>query len=694
MAVSEEDLQGAHVRIGTLPESSSRLNGRRGAPQRWLTGPPRAHTVRAEHAVTDHVTPLLPESLDGRSSALRAGCHLLRFSPREPLAGRYDGTLRVEHDAEGLIASGDLYVHGAEPDPRAGIPVFTRARYRGYLRVTRVVDDGLTLGLEFFDFDHSSNTWLEAVELSAHLGRATAPEGYPSRDDFLVGGVRDASGGSIGRLTIGWVWPDLRRAVVELDRVAESETPLANAAGLDWVELFKAVGWDVTIEESDVDVIEPSGESWSSAELHAEMLRRRTSTNLDEEWRYWLVSVRRLDEDDRGFMFDRDGADSNNVPREAAGLASHWMIPDEDPWGLVRGKRFGSVADLYFRTALHEIGHAMGLEHNTKGIGIMCPTLTVAQSAVAAKQFPENVEWSYVDKDSRRLRHLPDHWVRPGGVPFGTGFGTAPRLPDSADVEPVGLELDVSPLLPEVPIGAPVRVDLTLRSTRPGHVAAPLDLSLKSGQVHGAVTDRSGTIRSFRPLVRYTEQRPLAGLAEGGTRTGSLTLLRGAEGALFPTAGDYTVEVHVEWESSGMPRRVTGSAVVAISAAVDEEHAEAARRVIGTPDALLTLVLGGDHLTAGLQAIHAALANEVLKPHFAYVEAKRRASGFQHRPADPAGAAGLIDADTVMSAAEVDKVGRLVEAAARRGEAPPKRLVTALRARALDVSGETSRGPN
>ena len=89
------------------------------------------------------------------------------------------------------------------------------------------------------------------------------------------------------------------------------------------------------------------------------------------------------------------------------------------------------------------------------------------------------------------------------------------------------------------------------------------------------------------------------------TRTGSLTLLRGAEGVTPDRRGSHGRGHGME--SSGMPRRVTGSAVVAISAAVDEEHAEAARRVIGTPDALLTLVLGGDHLTAGLQAIRAAL---------------------------------------------------------------------------------------
>jgi hypothetical protein len=647
----------------------------------------------------DRPTPLprLPDSLgrEGlavarRRAVLRAGCHLLRFMPRAagPLGGPCDGTLRVEQDDDNLIASGDLYLQGAEPEPSAGVPVFARSGYQAYLRVTHIGGDGLTLGFELYGFDHSSNTWLESVELSGHFGRALAPADYPSRGDFLRGEVRDAGGGRIGNLTIGWVSPHLRRAVIELDRVADSETPLVNAAGLGWSELFESIGWHVTVEESDLDVVEPSGESWSDAELHAEMLRRRTATDLDREWRYWLVSVRRLDGDERGLMFDRDGGDSNNIPREAAGIASHWQIPNEDPWGLVRGMRFGSASDLYFRTAAHEIGHAMGLVHNDRDEGIMCPTRAIADRALPPQRFPENVLWSYTAADQHRLRHLPDHWVRPGGVPFGAGFGAAPRLPNSADAEPNGFELTVSPLLSTVPLGAPVRVEIALRNTLPDPVPAPANLSLKAGNVRGRVTDPSGTIRSFGPLVRHTEPRRLEELAKGEVRTGSLTLLRGVDGALFPSAGDHAVEVIVEWESQGVRHRTAASRAVAISPAVDEAHAEAAQRINGAPDVLITLALGGDHLASGVEAIRAALANAVLKPHFAYVEAKRLASDFQQRPADLAATAELIDAGTVMSPIEIDKAAHLVEAAAKRGQRPPERLVAVLRERARGVGSE------
>ena len=650
---------------------------------------------------------MAPSTTASGLRALRAGCYLLQLTLSAPASAapvRYDGTLRVELSDESALASGDLYVHGPigeppgpelpEPDPGAGIPVFPRDRYRYYVRVTDLLDAlddaGLSLSFELHRYDHASNTWSDEGGFSADLRRTAAPPAYPSRDDFLVGEVLDANGVPAGQLTMGWVSPHLRRAVIEVDRVADCEPPVASVAGVDWRAIFEQVGWDLTVIESDADLPEPSGESWSPAEMHAAMLARRDSADLDSEWRYWVICVRSLDGDEaRGMMFDRDGADSNNIPREAAGIASHWTIPDEDGWGLVKGMRFGLATDPYFRTAVHEIGHAMGLYHNTADNGFMSTTDVISRNAVAPQRFPENILWSHSPKDQRRLRHMPDIWVRPGGVPFGASYGTAPIVSDDAILQLERLRLEVSPLLAAVPIGAPVRIAIALHNDDTEACPAPSDISLKAGHSSGLVTDPSGIVRSFRSFVRCAE-RNLTDLAYGEKRLGSMTLLRGAEGPLFPIPGQYTIDARVEWDIEGVPVRVEGEGTVMVLPAVDQAHAEAALQIMRTPDALITLAVGGDHLEEGIAAIHAALASDVLRPHFAYVEAKRLASAFHQRPPDLAGAANLIDADTVMSVAELDKGARLVEAAAGRGEARPDLLVAELRQRAEDVGARSA----
>ncbi|WP_159846740.1 hypothetical protein [Nocardia sp. CY41] len=640
---------------------------------------------------------------------LRAGCYLLRYTPTPHatvgLPVHYDGTLRVERDEVNTIASGDLYLHQPqltplpprEPDPALGVPVFPIADYRYYVRVTQILEGAahawnFPLGFELHRFDHAAGTWSLEDTCTAKMGWMPAPPGYPSASNFLLGLVRNAAGAIVGMLSMGWVSTYLRRITVEIDRVPESEAPLANAAGDGWASLFQQVEWQVDVDQSDTDLAEPSGESWSDAEMHATMLARRDASDLDREWRYWVVCARRLDSTERGIMFDAFGGDSNNVPREGAGIASHWTIPNADPWGLTKGLRFGTAVDAYFRTAVHELGHAMGLYHNTADTGFMNTTDVIAASAAPPQQFPQNIRWSHAPDDQKRLRHMPDLWVRPGGVAFGAAYSTAPISPDDAVLTPDGVELDVAALLDTVPIGAPVRVDLTLRNRGTTAIAAPVDLSLRAGHVSGTVTDPSGTSRRFSTLVRCMEEQRLADLRPGADVIGSLTLLRGRDGALFPAAGPHTVRVDVRWEIDGVPFQASGAATVMVTAAVDDAHAAAALRVLTTPDALVTLAIGGDHLHRGVEAIEAAIGNDVLRPHFAFIEAKRVAAPFFDRPADLGRTAELIDEETVMSAAEVDKAARLLDMATRRGrETAPLVAVLSAKAQALGADGALRR---
>lgn len=610
---------------------------------------------------------------------LREGCYLIRYTPLQVWQKgffHYDGTMRVQRDGTNTIASGDLYLHSLyplrpsspEPNPAAGIPIFPRAQYRYYLRVTKILEwytlaNSFTLEFELHRFDHTTNAWTNTETCTARMTWTAAPQGYPSSSDYLTGEVKNSSGAVVGGLTMGWVSQYLRRAVVEVDRVSQSEAPLENGSGIDWLEVFDQVGWDVDLVVSDSMVEEASGESWSNAELHREMLNWRDPVSLDTEWRYHLLCVRRLDATSRGIMYDAYGGDSNNVPREGAAISSHWTIPNTATWGLVAGMRFGEATAPYFRTAVHEIGHAQGLYHNTVDNGLMNTTGTIAASATPPVQFPNNVQWSHASDDQKRLRHMPDIWVRPGGIPFGQSYNTTPISPDDMFEYAEGLELQVSSLLETVPIGAPVRINFKLVNTVDQAVMVPASLSLKAGHVQGKVVGPTGVVRTFRPLIICIEDDELHSLEPGRSMTHSLTLLRGAQGALFPSPGVYRVIVEVSWHVHGTEVGIMSEVSVMITPPVDEAHAVAALKILSCPDALLTLAIGGDHLQEGVEAIGVAMGNPVLRPHYAIVEAKRLGNRFGRRKGDFEAACRLIDDKAILSGSEIKRAAEIVQSA-------------------------------
>jgi hypothetical protein len=557
--------------------------------------------------------------------------------------------------------------------------------------------NSFTLGFELHRFTKTSGgwsaggTWTNEGAFTALMTWQAAPAGYPSGGDYLAGDVKNSSGTVVGRLTMGWVSQYLRKATFEMDRVAQSEALLNNGAGVNWQTIGNGIDWDITVDDSDGNIVEPSGESWSDAECHAEMLARRDASNLDIEWRYHVLAVRRLDSTARGIMYDAFGGDSNNIPREGCAIASHWTIPNSAEWGLVQGARFGTATGPYFRTAVHEAGHAMGLYHNTADLGFMNTTDVIASSSLTpgSLPFPNNIQWSYNAEDAKRLRHMPDIYVRPGGLPFGTSYASTPISPTDLSVDVVGLSLKVEPLLAAVPLGAPVRVKVELSNINDEPLLAPSTLSMQSGLVKGTVADPTGKIRTFQPILLCVEEFPLAPLAPGESIRHSITLLRGAQGALFPMPGPHRIQVEVHWDAGGMEAMITAEADVMVTPLVDEEHAEAALKVLTTPDALLTVVLGGDHLPEGIEAIQKALDSPVLRPHFAFIEAKRVAERFGKRKPNLKAAAELINEATVMSPAEIKRAVGLVKAA-EADNASGKNIANTLKRKAdtMDAADE------
>ena len=180
-------------------------------------------------------------------------------------------------------------------------------------------------------------------------------------------------------------------------------------------------------------------------------------------------------------------------------------------------------------------------------------------------------------------------------------------------------------------------------------------------------------------------------LQPGESVTNALTLLRGGQGPLFPAPGVYRIRVDATWDAEGMEITVSGEASTVVTAAVDEAHAAAALKILTTPDTLLTLALGGDHLTDGVEAIRSALDNPVLRPHFAYIEAKRVARRFGKRKPDLKAAAALVDEETVMTPAEIMKAAELAKADG--SGAPAKAMAKTLKAKVAkeDVGDEVAK---
>lgn len=662
----DEDLREAiadHVERGLLEEPASDLPAR----------------------IPRELTPLI---LRSRLRILKAGCYALTFTPnpsRSPFVLPriwYQGTMRVETFG-GARASGDLYRTGlfalpiehrilAGSDAVSTIPSYPRHAYRYHLRVTSLpwltFGSSLTISFERHLFSHSTGAWTNQGTFTATMSWTTAPTGSPDPNQYLSGTVKDAAGVAVGTMTMGWVSTRLRKATVEIDRVAQSEAPLSNAAGTEtWATIGAKCGWDIHAYESDTELSEPSGESWSDAELHQQLLTSRDSHDLDSGWRYVILAVRRLDSTTRGIMFDAFATDSNNVPREGAALASHWTIPNSTSWGTTAGSRFGAAMDPYFRTAVHELGHAFNLIHNESegisGTTFMSTTPTVVAAGTSSNPFPGNITWDFHATNKHRLRHWPDVYVRPGGRPFASAHSTTPIVSDELVEYAESMTVAVRPLLAHTPLGAPVRLEVVLRNDSEGPVEAPADLRFEHGHVTGRVVGPGGESHPFRSLVRCLDDEETVELEPGGIRTGSLTLLRGPDGALFGAPGVYTVEVDVDWTTlmSG-PVRASGRASVFIDAPEGDASNEAAAVALAEPDLHVVVALGGgDHLVGGLQALDAAMADDMLRPHYAVTEAKHAGRAFFDRPASADGLADAVDAHMVATADELRELGAIVE---------------------------------
>lgn len=613
-----------------------------------------------EHLHGDTPDNSLPQSKSIRDGAWIVTCQLLN-APNII----YDGTLRIKTEQVGKVktASGDLYQRetgtsvsfgqlqselGGRPDPTRGIPICSRRSYRYYIRITRIISrrGSVEIGLQMWSMNSTNRTWTNQGDYSAVMSWTSAPPGYPLSLDYLEGNLKsDMTNADAGQFGMGWVSNQLRKVIVEIDSVKDSDQPMESGNGHNWQSVFSTINWDLSVIQSKRDIPTRVDYRYSDAELHKMMLEHRAVVDLDQEWRFHILVVPFLASTSRGLMYDGNATDSNNVPREGVAMSSHWPFPEEGwpDWGRVKGRRFGSEKVPFFRTAIHELGHAFGLFHESNDNGFMTTSDTIAARGTPANPFPDNVKWAFSENAVHCLRHYPDIFVRPGGVPFGAASETSPPVAGSNDDSAVdGLRLEIVPLQTKIPLGAPIRVSVKLTNTGGSTVQVPHSLSLKSGFLRGAVTDASGDRRTFSPLIRCVDEQTLVGLNPEESITDDLVLMRGGQGALVPTAGDYGISVNVSWERDFKSFRISGDAIVSVTTPESKEDTIAAQSILASPDAHLVLVIGGEYLSKGIAALQEALRNSTLRPHYAAIEAKRLLKPESSRMANISKAAQLI----------------------------------------------------
>ena len=284
--------------------------------------------------------------------------------------------------------------------------------------------------------------------------------------------------------------PILRKATVEIDRVPVAELPLDNGAGASLAEQFSTSSagisrWSSATAMSRSRAANPGIEPKAHAAMRAKARARPTSTP-NGATTFWLCGglISTLQGPDqtqfeelngeRGFMYD-DGAAT--LPREGFMVASYWLASrTRTRGGPVRGMRAGETV-TYFRTAVHELGHAMGLDHNcrrtTALMNIRRTIIAENSLQTPATPFPDNmlVVVSLAD-DEHRLRHWPDLIVRPGGsgAEVFSGETVARSTPFKSDQPQVGRRRRSCAA---VPLGAPVRINLSLTNVTGEAVRPP-----------------------------------------------------------------------------------------------------------------------------------------------------------------------------------------------------------------------------
>ena len=592
---------------------------------------------------------------------LKEGCYRITFQPKTGTS-IFHGTMRVEKNGGTTVISGDLYrflnpvislpasvataasvaVRPASSSIFAlavGIPVYARNKYYSYLLVTNIKMPPLLTSKCAFTLTAQEYVYTQPPPgqfngtfppspgtrtVQIVLSKALPPPGYTS---VYFEGKLFEDGVEKGLFKMGWVSKYFRRATVEVDTLTEAVAPqavpaISGSGTEDFRSVFKTAGWDLNVVYDQTNVPVPAGVNshtcWSAADLHALMLSvRKSTTNLDKEWRFHLIVVPAAMGCSRGVMYDTIG-----VPREGSASFSDDGYPTSHSafFGTAANQMQRNVPRAFLRSASHELGHGFNQIHQEQEGGadnsIMTTTPSVADVLGTATTgdpgvFPTNIHLGFNEHVRHHLIHFPDPAVRPGGMSFGSGHSsTVPQADEDRHYfSSEDLELRLLPERNRIELGEPLRLTWELINNSKEPIPTPNDLRIEAQYTFITVINPNGVSRPMPSFIIECESSKIANLAPGERLSAETRLYWSSRGFAFERAGRHVIEVDILWAVAGVRFGVRAMTDVWVNFPMSETDNDVAATLLH-PEVGMYVALGGgaNHLTEAVSRLDAAFS--------------------------------------------------------------------------------------